>query len=301
MLDCSPVAKKRTRYDSYLIEKADNLSANFLKSLGACHLETDYNASERTNARHFQDLVTRLKEKFHSAETDRAHKLQILTLFPYEWSADKIANIMETTKHMATVSKQLVEQKGLLSLPEPKKDQTDGTDWKDFDDRALATHDAPYKVTSNEIMPSRHLWDDHLDGPISDEEDENMHTDEDVEEEEEEEEEVRINIEEDVEDQVEDDNDVDEGIELTTTVKMPVPPCLQASRNLKNCQAKQCGKGWSSAQIKRKQEGQMYETDMSLFGDDTTENIQLLDEEVVECADDSGIGLEFIDNNVESC
>ncbi|XP_044013077.1 uncharacterized protein LOC122855606 [Aphidius gifuensis] len=28
---------------------------------------------------------------------------------------------METTKHMATVSKQLVEQKGLLSLPEPKK------------------------------------------------------------------------------------------------------------------------------------------------------------------------------------
>ncbi|KAF7996083.1 hypothetical protein HCN44_009919 [Aphidius gifuensis] len=108
--------------------------------------------------------------------------------------------------------------------------QTDGTDWKDFDDRALATHDAPYKVTSNatfqitktplgkallqyKIMPSRHLWDDHLDGPISDEEDENMHTDEDVEEEEEEEE-VRINIKEDVEDQVEDDNDVDEGIEL---------------------------------------------------------------------------------------
>lgn len=74
----------------------------------------------KRDACHFGELIHTLKEKFHRNETNKANKLQILTLLPPDWSAKMISRTMGTTIYMAKSSKKLVQGKGILSLPNAK-------------------------------------------------------------------------------------------------------------------------------------------------------------------------------------
>lgn len=83
-------------------------------------MESEFDADVDADCCHFQELIAALKEKFNRDETDRAHKLQILTLLPANWSVKKISQTMNTTLYMAKKSKKLFESKGILSLPDKK-------------------------------------------------------------------------------------------------------------------------------------------------------------------------------------
>jgi len=64
-----------------------------------------------------------LKKKFNQEE-NRSNKVQILTVLPSSWSRRKIAEEFNTTQYMASVSKSLVKENGILSHPNPKPGKT---------------------------------------------------------------------------------------------------------------------------------------------------------------------------------
>lgn len=66
------------------------------------------------------EMISQLKEKFHETK-NQSEKIRILTVLPKSWSQRKIASEFGTTRHTAAVAKKLVEEKGVLSDPNPKK------------------------------------------------------------------------------------------------------------------------------------------------------------------------------------
>jgi len=64
------------------------------------------------------EMVQQLKEKFQST-TKRNEQLQVLTVLPKSWSIKKIQQEFGVSTYMARKSKKLVEEKGILSLPDP--------------------------------------------------------------------------------------------------------------------------------------------------------------------------------------
>jgi len=65
------------------------------------------------------EMIQQLKEKFQSS-TQRSEQLQILTVLPKSWSMKKIQQEFGVSNNMARKAKELVEEKGVLSLPGPK-------------------------------------------------------------------------------------------------------------------------------------------------------------------------------------
>ena len=65
------------------------------------------------------EMIQQLKEKFQST-TQRSEQLQILTVLPKSWSLKKIQQEFGVSNYMARKSKELVKEKGVLSLPSPK-------------------------------------------------------------------------------------------------------------------------------------------------------------------------------------
>jgi len=66
-----------------------------------------------------REMIEQLKDKF--LETTRmSEKLQILTVLPKSWSPKEIQQEFGVTLYMARKSKELVKEKGILSLPGPK-------------------------------------------------------------------------------------------------------------------------------------------------------------------------------------
>ena len=64
------------------------------------------------------EMLQQLKEKFQST-TKRNEQLQVLTVLPKSWSIKKIQQEFGVSTYMARKSKKLVEEKGILSLPDP--------------------------------------------------------------------------------------------------------------------------------------------------------------------------------------
>jgi transposase len=64
------------------------------------------------------EMVQQLKEKFQST-AKRNEQLQVLTVLPKSWSVKKIQQEFGVSTYMARKSKKLVEEKGILSLPDP--------------------------------------------------------------------------------------------------------------------------------------------------------------------------------------
>lgn len=65
------------------------------------------------------EMIQQLKEKFQTT-TQRSEQLQILTVLPKSWSLKKIEQEFNVSNYMARKSKELVKEKGVLSLPDPK-------------------------------------------------------------------------------------------------------------------------------------------------------------------------------------
>ena len=65
------------------------------------------------------EIILQLKEKF-SVTTNRSEQVQILTVLPKSWSRKKIQEEFHVTDYMARKSKEIVQDKGVLSTPNPK-------------------------------------------------------------------------------------------------------------------------------------------------------------------------------------
>ena len=65
------------------------------------------------------EIIEQLKKKFELA-IPRSEQLQILTVLPRSWTLKKIQDVFQTSDYMARKAKQLVEEKGILSTPNPK-------------------------------------------------------------------------------------------------------------------------------------------------------------------------------------
>ena len=67
-----------------------------------------------------KEMIDQLKEKFQST-THKGEQLQILTVLPKSWSVKQVQEEFSVTNYMARQSKALVREKGILSLPNPKR------------------------------------------------------------------------------------------------------------------------------------------------------------------------------------
>lgn len=63
------------------------------------------------------EVLSQLKEIFHSPHIDFKQKIMILTLAPLSWSMRKIEKFFECSFHLARQAKILVSEKGLMSTP----------------------------------------------------------------------------------------------------------------------------------------------------------------------------------------
>ena len=79
-------------------------------------IRSDAGHTENNDGR---EMIKQLKDKFE-VTTDRATQMQILTVLPQSWSAQKIQDEFSVTNYMARKSKELVKEKGVLSIPNPK-------------------------------------------------------------------------------------------------------------------------------------------------------------------------------------
>ena len=66
------------------------------------------------------EIINQLKEKFKKENINRSEKIKILTVLPKSWSIRKIASEFNTTRHTASIAKKIVEEKGVLSDPNPR-------------------------------------------------------------------------------------------------------------------------------------------------------------------------------------
>ena len=61
-----------------------------------------------------------IKEKLSTIKTNR-EIIQVLTLAPETWSIKKVANFFNATEYAARKARSLVQEKGILALPDKKK------------------------------------------------------------------------------------------------------------------------------------------------------------------------------------
>ena len=69
------------------------------------------------------EIIQQLKEKFKTT-TKTSEKLQILTVLPQSWTRKRIQSEFGVSDYMARKCKQLVQEKGILSNPDPKPGPT---------------------------------------------------------------------------------------------------------------------------------------------------------------------------------
>lgn len=113
----SPIKKKRLERQSYAKRKFQKVKTciqeNFLSNSNDFQKESDDQS----------EIVKQLKEKF-SQTKKRSEKIMILTLLPASWSQKKIQNEFGATDYMVRTVKKLVNEKGILSTPNPKPGKT---------------------------------------------------------------------------------------------------------------------------------------------------------------------------------
>lgn len=71
---------------------------------------------ESLDEKNYHEIIDQLKDRFKNV-SKRSEKIKILTVLPKSWSARKISMEFNTSRHMASTAKKLVEEKGILSDP----------------------------------------------------------------------------------------------------------------------------------------------------------------------------------------
>lgn len=67
-----------------------------------------------------EEILNQLKDKFNNPSTSISVKTMILTIAPKSWSENKLSQEFGTSRRQARKAKQLVEQLGILSSPNPR-------------------------------------------------------------------------------------------------------------------------------------------------------------------------------------
>lgn len=116
-LEQSPIPKKKLQKLDWLKEKVNKVCRNLKRLLD---IEESVDQSGEINDPDLNDIIDRLKIKFHSEGTTRAQKIQILTVLPSQWSVAKICQVMDTKKNMVQKAKKICETSGILSMPDAK-------------------------------------------------------------------------------------------------------------------------------------------------------------------------------------
>ena len=100
----TPFSRRKARRKDYSRQQIEKLS----KALQDTEIRDDGS-----------EMLQQLKEKFE-VTTKKSEKLQVLTVLPKSWSPKQIQQEFGVTLYMARKSKELVKEKGILSLPGPK-------------------------------------------------------------------------------------------------------------------------------------------------------------------------------------
>ena len=84
----------------------------------------DYSTTEdvdllQIKAKNFDRLMQLIKENLSTIKTNR-EIIQILTLAPVTWSIKKVANLFNATEYAPRKAGSLVQEKGILALPDKK-------------------------------------------------------------------------------------------------------------------------------------------------------------------------------------
>ena len=105
----TPFTRTKASQPHYLDKKMKEIT----ESMKNLMIRSDAGHTENNDGREM------IKDKFE-VTTDRATQMQILTVLPQSWSAQKIQDEFSVTNYMARKSKELVKEKGILSIPNPK-------------------------------------------------------------------------------------------------------------------------------------------------------------------------------------
>ena len=73
----------------------------------------------RIKAENFERLMQPNKEKLSTIKTN-TEIIQVVTLAPETWSIKKVVNFFNVTEYAARKSSRLVQEKGILALPDKK-------------------------------------------------------------------------------------------------------------------------------------------------------------------------------------
>lgn len=121
VLRVSPIKLQKTSTKQYTIQKLQEVSSG-LKRVFQSNEDFVHPSElelQKLKAQQFDEFIHKLKSKFHEAKT-KNEKYQVLTMVPSEWSARKIEAEFGCSFHMAKSSKNLQDEKGVLSIPNPK-------------------------------------------------------------------------------------------------------------------------------------------------------------------------------------
>ena len=109
------------------VETEDNFDPSSDISTGQRKEVSESSSSEGCWAIAMQDaesqIIGQLKEKFHSS-VKRNEKMRILTILPKSLSVRRIMKEFGAPNYMARQAKKLVQEKGILSSPNPKPGKT---------------------------------------------------------------------------------------------------------------------------------------------------------------------------------
>lgn len=118
----SPLKQDRLRIrDKYVEKKLTKVSEKFREKMESVKGTAIKSKKENKSKSElwFEEIMFQLKDKFQT-ETKRSEKVKILTVLPKSWSIRMIASEFQASTHMAQIAKKLVQDKGIISEPNPK-------------------------------------------------------------------------------------------------------------------------------------------------------------------------------------
>ena len=118
----SPVSKRKLqRSDRYRKQKARKIQKSVSKVLqvvSSCEQSISITEEEKQDS-DGAEMIEQLKEKFKNC-TKKSEKVQVLTVLPQSWSIRKVVNEFNAPNYMVRKAKNLVKEKGVLSIPNPR-------------------------------------------------------------------------------------------------------------------------------------------------------------------------------------
>jgi len=122
MIGESPVVKRkintRVKYVKDKVTRIQTSVKRKIELITGSALDEEERMEEEDCASSQTEIIDQLREKFKLC-MKTSEKVQILTMLPKSWSIRKIENEFEASNYLVRKAKRLVEEKGVLSTPNP--------------------------------------------------------------------------------------------------------------------------------------------------------------------------------------